>query len=563
MKNKIAKLHVRNMIRAVIMCIVAVFMLGGIASIGGTVSSMLTFKRFYNGNFQRSNTQLEVREDLQILGKHTLWVITDTSNPERRALHQSYADEAYEHIDHHLSELEETYKGIPEITAIRTDWEKIKVSYAVVQEAITNSDILTAILTFTGEMEDTSLNMQEKLTALGDATEKEAIVAYKTSTIANAGSIAFLVAVVAVSVAFGLKQTNLLTGLLVPPIIELQEASAKLANGDLDINIEYDADNELGDLARAFRTTCHQMEGMIQDLTFVLDGLKDGNFNVKSADHSLYTGDFQKLIWDVEATARKQSDTLMQINDTVGQVALGAEQLAASATDIAEGASNQERAIKALSGNVENITQISTQSTESAITTVENIKHAVNKAEQGKTEVSALNGAMERITSTSREIEKIIATIEDIASQTNLLSLNASIEAARAGDAGRGFAVVAEQIGKLAQDSAKAAVQTRDLISKSINEIEDGSKIVANATEIITETIGNMEHFEVTASHMADAFKQQSDMLKNIERDIAQISDVVENNSATSEETSAVSEELSAQAEQLGNLTGQFTFRDE
>ena len=168
---------------------------------------------------------------------------------------------------------------------------------------------------------------------------------------------------------------------------------------------------------------------------------------------------------------------------------------------------------------------------------------------------------MARITETSKEIENIIAAIEDIASQTNLLSLNASIEAARAGEAGRGFAVVADQIGKLAADSAQSAVNTRELIGKALEEIEAGNRIVENTMEAIGSVLADMESFAGMASGAAEASRVQADMLKQIEAGIEQISSVVQSNSASAEETSAVSEELSAQAITLEEMVGKFELR--
>ena len=192
-----------------------------------------------------------------------------------------------------------------------------------------------------------------------------------------------------------------------------------------------------------------------------------------------------------------------------------------------------------------------------------NATAAAKDAKKSREEMNQLTLAMERITATSQEIENIIAAIEDIASQTNLLSLNASIEAARAGEAGRGFAVVADQIGKLAADSAQSAVSTRELISKCLVEVEEGNHIVENTMESIGEVLANMESFAGMASGAAQASKEQVDMLKQIEAGIDQITIVVQNNSATAQETSAVSEELSAQATNLEEMVAQFELREE
>ena len=165
---------------------------------------------------------------------------------------------------------------------------------------------------------------------------------------------------------------------------------------------------------------------------------------------------------------------------------------------------------------------------------------------------------MHRIDTTSKEIQHILGSIEDIAEQTNLLSLNASIEAARAGEAGRGFAVVAEQIGKLAGDSAKAAVNTRDLLSKALQEVENGNAITEKTVEALNQILEMMNQFAEAAKETSDTSRKQAEMLNQVELGIEQISTVVQNNSASAEETSATSEQLSAQSEELKRLVSRF-----
>ena len=260
---------------------------------------------------------------------------------------------------------------------------------------------------------------------------------------------------------------------------------------------------------------------------------------------------------------RQLDGTLHQIREASEQVKVGSEQLAGSAQDLAEGASNQAGAVEELTATIENVTNISEESANNAVVAATSAKAAAEDAEKSREEINQLTEAMERITETSKEIENIIAAIEDIASQTNLLSLNASIEAARAGEAGRGFAVVADQIGKLAADSAQSAVTTRELISKSLVEVEAGNNIVENTMESISTVLANMESFAGMASGAAEASKTQVDMLKQIEAGIEQITVVVQNNSASAQETSAVSEELSAQAIGLEEMVAQFVLREE
>ena len=168
---------------------------------------------------------------------------------------------------------------------------------------------------------------------------------------------------------------------------------------------------------------------------------------------------------------------------------------------------------------------------------------------------------MESIKTTSHEINNIIVDIEDIAAQTNLLSLNAAIEAARAGEAGKGFAVVADQIRKLAEDSAQSAVRTKDLIEASLLEVSKGNDITEDTSASMNKVIDELENILLAVGEIRIASDRQAVSVEEIEKGVEQISMVVTSNSATAEETSATSEQLSAQAITLNEQVGQFKLR--
>ena len=352
--------------------------------------------------------------------------------------------------------------------------------------------------------------------------------------------------------------TKNLSKALVDPVCELQAAVGKLRAGNFDVDIQYESEDELGQLAKDLRTTCVEMKEVIQDAGYVLGEMADGNFDISSNAKDSYVGDFEKLYSAMSQLKHQLDSTLKEIQVSTEQVKVGSEQLAGSAQELAEGATEQAGAVEQLNANVENILNISQESAENAIKASQSASFAAEDAKKSREEINQLTEAMERITETSKEIENIIAAIEQIASQTNLLSLNASIEAARAGEAGKGFAVVADQIGKLAADSAQSAVTTRELISKSLVEIEAGNSIVEHTMEAISTVLVNMEAFAEMAAGSAQASKTQVELLKEVGTGIEQITVVVQNNSAAAEETSAVSQELSAQATNLEDMVNRF-----
>lgn len=348
---------------------------------------------------------------------------------------------------------------------------------------------------------------------------------------------------------------------MVDPILEIQRAVQQLKVGDFNIDIKYNSKDEMGQLADDLRDACSKIHVVITDTGYLLEEMADGNFNVSSNTKNSYIGEFASLVDSMRRLRDQMDDTLSQIRTSAEQVRVGSEQLAGSAQDLAEGATNQAGAVEELTATIGNVANISEESAENAVMAANSAKAAAEDAKRSREEINQLTEAMERITATSNEIANIIAAIEDIASQTNLLSLNASIEAARAGEAGRGFAVVADQIGKLASDSAQSAVTTRELISKCLAEVEAGNGIVENTMDSFSTVLANMENFAGMASGAADASKMQADMLQQIEAGIDQITTVVQNNSATAEETSAVSEELSAQAINLEEMVGKFRLK--
>lgn len=378
------------------------------------------------------------------------------------------------------------------------------------------------------------------------------------STFSRAVGILLLVGAVIFNLILVRTLTKNLSKAMVEPIYELQAAVHKIKAGEFDLDIQYESEDELGQLAKDLRETCGELKNVVVDAGYVLGEMADGKFDVSSKEKGSYVGDFENLYVAMNKLKEQLDGTLSEIQVCTEQVKVGSEQLAGSAQELAEGATDQAGAVEELNANVENVINISQESAENANKASQSASAAAKDAQKSREEINQLTDAMERITATSKEIEDIIAAIEQIASQTNLLSLNASIEAARAGEAGKGFAVVADQIGKLASDSAQSAVTTRELISKSLVEIEAGNSIVERTMETINEVLVNMESFAEMAAGAAQASKTQVELLQEVGSGIEQITVVVQNNSAAAEETSAVSQELSAQATNLEDMVNRF-----
>ena len=378
------------------------------------------------------------------------------------------------------------------------------------------------------------------------------------STVIRSVSLILLLAAVILNIVMLNIISKSLSTAIVEPIHELQMAVQKVKAGEFDIDITYEGKDEIGDLANDLLEASEHMHMVVSDAGYLLGEMARGRFDVTSRAEDCYVGDFENLILGIRTLNSQLDSMLKEIHESSTQVKVGSQQLVESAQALTEGTASQASAVEELSATIGNVANISEESANNAVLAATSAINASEEAKGTREEMNRLTEAMERITDTSKEIEKIIVAIEDIASQTNLLSLNASIEAARAGEAGRGFAVVADQIGKLATDSAQSAVTTRELIVKSLGEIEQGNYIVEKSMDAITTVLANMESFANMASGAAEASKEQVEMLKQIEDGIGQITISVQNNSATAQETSAVSEELAAQATGLEEMLDKF-----
>lgn len=345
------------------------------------------------------------------------------------------------------------------------------------------------------------------------------------------------------------------------PIESLVEVANKISYGELDTAVDVKTNDEIGRLGIAFNRMIEKLRFMIANIDTMLEKMAKGNYNMDNASEENYIGEFKNIYASMLKMNDNMSKTLEEIVMGAEQVSTGANYVAYSAQSLAQGASDQTVAIAELNNIIEKVTDLSEQSAQTAVSVCKQVNLAREEAKIGQNDMNALTEAMDRINETSNNIQNIIGAIEDIASQTNLLALNASIEAARAGESGKGFAVVADQIGKLAGDSAKSVVETRELLGKSLNEVKEGNNITKKAAGSFQKIIKNMALFVDETKGVSDNSENQAEMLKNIKHEIEQITGVVETNSASAEESSATSEELTAQAERLRELVGQFELK--
>lgn len=343
---------------------------------------------------------------------------------------------------------------------------------------------------------------------------------------------------------------------ILTPVREIEQAYSEISKGNLNVNIDYDSRDELGNLARLIKLTSERQSAIIQDLIGNLVKISRGDMRIRvNVD---YIGNYAILKKATEETVVALNQTLMTIDTAAEQVSIGAEQVSSGAQALASGATEQAAAIEELSASVNLISEQAVQNSANVKVAVQYVEQAGAGVFAGNAQMVQLTNAMEHIGDASSQIAGIAKVIEDMAFQTNILALNAAIEAARAGAAGKGFAVVADEVRNLAAKSAEAAKRTAELIRRSTAAVDDGCRITTQTAKILDEVREKAQMVRESIVKIEGASAEQAAAIEEIKNGLNQVSIVVQTNAATAEENSAASEEMSAQAATLRNEVDKF-----
>lgn len=404
--------------------------------------------------------------------------------------------------------------------------------------------------------------MSNLLTQISDTASTNAKSMVQQGQGSVTGAVTVVLIITAVSAVIAVILGLYISNGIVKPVNEIKTAARKISDGNLNVSIDYQAGDELGSLAKSMRTTVGRLTSMIKDLQFLLGEMSTGNFNIVTSLEEGYVGDFRPLLLAIRKLNMDMNFTLHQINQSADQVACGSDQVSSGSQTLAQGATEQASSVEELAVTTKDISNKLSHTAENAVNASAEAGKIGSEAVQSNQRMQDMLNAMKDISTTSGQIERIIKTIEDIAYQTNILALNASIEAARAGAAGKGFSVVANEVRTLAMKSTKASKDTSVLIENALEAVKNGTQIAAETAESMQNAVNGIKGIVETINNISEVTNEQAQSLIQITAVMEQISNVVQSNSATSEESAAASEELAAQAQFLKQLVTKFQLKN-
>ena len=411
-----------------------------------------------------------------------------------------------------------------------------------------------------GSMYESNKEFVEKLNSVRDDFQAELDTA---KVIANICTIIIFIVIIITGLAIAVIATiigKIIADSITEPVRQIDEAVASLRKGELS-NVDmltYESDDEFGETITKLKEAMNILSDYVSEISREVKFIAQGDLTRNGDDITPFLGDFSELKDSLLYILKRFNSTLSEISSIAEQVTHNAKEVESASKSLADGATEQAGVIQELNATIDTVVDLAVDTASETKNASERVKASANKANEEKEKMNVLLTEMEHITEISKEIGNIITDIEDIASQTNLLALNASIEAARAGEAGKGFAVVADQIGKLAADSANSAVNTRELIDKTLVEIQKGNEITITTAEAFNQIISDMNSFAEMAQNTMEKANTQAESLEQIGQGIEQLSGVVQGTAASSEENTAISINLAEGADKMNERVKRF-----
>lgn len=413
-----------------------------------------------------------------------------------------------------------------------------------------------AIKEFSGTYQELEKDVNENVTRISQLSEEESQDFYKQAQQSEKISLGAICGIVLLTILLSIIICiSILKGIVIP-LKMVRAAAEAMSEGNLRYPLEYQANNEFGELVKSIRETQQTLGKYIDNIDYVLERMSQNDLTVRLEME--YVGEFKSIRTSEKKILVAMNYFMTQMKDTADTIDASASQVAGSAQILSQGSVEQSASVQQLSDNVRDVNMQVRQNADYTEQTKELVNAVGAELSKGNEQMQDMLKAMSAINESSSQIAKIIKTIEDIAFQTNILALNAAIEAARAGEAGKGFAVVADEVRNLAGKSAEAAKNTTDLIQNSIEAVSNGTQIADDTAATLGSVVMRAQDITQMVNKITESSEQQAEYLNQINTVVGEISQVIQTNSASAEESAATSEEMSGQAGVMKELVGKF-----
>lgn len=522
-----------------------------------------SFSGFYSGPHEVIYNAVDLRRSIQIVEKDLLKMATE-NNQVNLSQYQEEMNQAVEDFSSDIVFLKSNLKSeenIKKADAILLKQDALKAARQEILQYINDKNTEKAISVYKAQYSPLADEVRDLAIAISDTAKTEGDNYYASAKSTESSVTIVVLLYFLISMAIAVVLCIYIVRSIRRPVREMESAAKLLSDGHLSVEVKYQSKDEIGSLANSIRILISKLHGCILDIERTLGCVADGDLTISTSLE--YENDFEPIKQSMEKIIISLNNTLSQISVASQQVAAGSEQMSSGAQELAQGATEQASSAEELAASITEISQRVQENASHSRQASADMSETIQKIQQGDAQMKKLVHAMNEISNTSSEIEKIIKTIDDIAFQTNILSLNAAVEAARAGSAGKGFAVVADEVRSLAGKSAEAAKDTTALIQSTLTAITAGSQMVTETEKALTQISTKAQSVAKLVDEIADASGYQASSIEQINTGINQISSVIQTNSATSEESAASSEELSAQAVVLQTLVSHFKLLNE